>query len=36
MGKNKVKLQNSLKFNISRKKLMMKFIFGMQINIEVL
>ena len=31
-----IKLQDSLKCNISRKKWMMKFIFGMQINIEVL
>ena len=30
-----IKLQDSLKCNISRKKWMMKFIFGMQINIEV-
>ena len=30
-----IKLQNSLKCNISRKKWMMKFIFGTQINIEV-
>ena len=29
------KLQYSLEFNISRKKSMMKFIFGMYINIEV-
>ena len=31
-----IKLQDSLKCNISRKKWMMKFSFGMQINIEVL
>ena len=30
-----IKLQDSLKCNISRKKEMMKFIFGMQINIKV-
>ena len=30
-----IKLQDSLKCNISRMKWMMKFIFGMQINIEV-
>ena len=30
-----IKLQDSLKCSISRKKWMMKFIFGMQINIEV-
>ena len=30
-----VRLQDSLKCNISRKKWIMKFIFGMQINIEV-
>ena len=30
-----IKLQDSLKCNISRKKGMMKFIFGMPINIEV-
>ena len=30
-----MKLQDSLKCNISRKKWMMKFVFGMQINIEV-
>ena len=30
-----IKLQDSLKCNISRKKLMKKLIFGMQINIEV-
>ena len=30
-----IKLQDSLKCNISRKKWMMKFIFGIQINIEV-
>ena len=30
-----IKLQDSLKCNISRKKQMMKFIFGKQINIEV-
>ena len=30
-----VKLQDSLKCNISRKKWMTKFIFGMQTNIEV-
>ena len=30
-----IKLQYSLKCNMSRKKLMMKFIFGMQMNIEV-
>ena len=30
-----VKLQDSLKCNISRKKWIMKFIFGMQINTEV-
>ena len=30
-----IKLQGSLKCNISRKKWMMNFIFGMQINIEV-
>ena len=30
-----IKSQDSLKCNISRKKLMMKCIFGMQINIEV-
>ena len=30
-----IKLQDSLKYNISRKKWMMKFIFRMQINIEV-
>ena len=30
-----IKLQNSLKCNISRIKWMIKFIFGMQINIEV-
>ena len=30
-----VKLQDSLKFNISRKKWMMKFIFSVQINIKV-
>ena len=30
-----IKLQDSLKCNISKKKWMMKFIFGMQINIEV-
>ena len=30
-----VKLQDSLKCNISRKKWMMQFIFGMQLNIEV-
>ena len=30
-----IKLQDSLKCNMSRKKLMMKFIFGMQMNIEV-
>ena len=30
-----IKLQDSLKCNISRKKWMMKCIFGMQINIEV-
>ena len=29
-----IKLQDSIKSNISRKKWMMKFIFGMQINIE--
>ena len=31
-----IKLQDSLKCNISRKKWMMKFIFGMQLNIEVI
>ena len=30
-----IKLQDSLKCNISRKKWMMKFIFGMQINMKV-
>ena len=30
-----IKLQNSLKCNISRKKWMVKFVFGMQINIKV-
>ena len=30
-----IKLQDFLKFNISKKKWMMKFIFGLQINIEV-
>ena len=30
-----IKLQDSLKCNISKKKWMMKFIFGIQINIEV-
>ena len=30
-----IKLQDSLKCNISRKKEMMKFIFGIQINIKV-
>ena len=30
-----IKLHDSLKCNISRKKAMMNFIFGMQINIEV-
>ena len=30
-----IKLQDSLKYNISRKKWMMKFVFGMQINIKV-
>ena len=30
-----IKLQDSLKCNISRKKLMMKYIFGMQVNVEV-
>ena len=39
MGQNavsqSVKLQDSLKFNISRKKWMMKFIFSVQINIKV-
>ena len=30
-----IKLQGSLKCNISRKKRIMKFIFGIQINIEV-
>ena len=30
-----IKLQDSLKCNISRKKQIMKFIFGMQINMEV-
>ena len=31
-----IKLQDSLKYNISRKKWMMKFVFCMQINIKVL
>ena len=35
VGQNAVKLQNSLKCNISRKKWIMKFNFGMQINVEV-
>ena len=30
-----IKLQDSLKFNISRKKWIIKFIFGMHVNIEV-
>ena len=30
-----IKFQDSLKWNISRKKWMMKFIFGMQINVEL-
>ena len=30
-----IKLQDSLKCNISRKKLMMKYIFGIQVNVEV-
>ena len=30
-----IKLQDSLKYSISRKKGIMKFVFGMQINIEV-
>ena len=31
-----IKLQDSLKYNISRKKWMMKFVFCMQVNIKVL